>query len=81
MEFLWFILAGAIAGWLAGVIFKGSGYGLIGDIVIGILGGLIGGWLAAKLGIRLGGGALGGILTATGGAIILLFVASLFKKA
>ncbi len=81
MEFLWFIIIGAIAGWLAGQLFKGSGYGLLGNIIIGILGGLVGGWLAGKLGIRIGSGLLGSLLTATGGAIVLLFIASFFKKA
>ena len=81
MEFLWFILIGAIAGWLAGQIFKGSGFGLLGDVIIGIVGGLVGGWLAGRMGIRIGGGLLGSLLTATGGAIILLFIASLVKRA
>jgi len=81
MVFLWFILIGAIAGWLAGQIFKGSGLGLLGNIVVGILGGVIGGWLAGKLGISLGGGLLGSLLTATGGAIVLLFIVSLIRKA
>src|SRR5262249_6402054 len=81
MEFLWFIIIGAIAGWLAGKIFNGSGFGLLGDIIIGILGGLVGGWIAGKFGIRIGSGLLSSLLTATGGAVILLFIASLFKKA
>lgn len=80
MEFIWFIIIGAVAGWLAGQIFKGSGLGLLGNIVVGILGGIVGGWLAGKLGITFGG-KLGSLLVATGGAIILLFVASLIKKA
>jgi uncharacterized membrane protein YeaQ/YmgE (transglycosylase-associated protein family) len=80
MEFVWFILIGAVAGWLGGQIFKGSGLGLLGNIIVGILGGLVGGWIAGKLGISIGAGILGSLLTATGGAIILLFIASLVKK-
>ncbi len=79
MEFIWFILIGAIAGWLGGQIFKGSGMGLLGNIIVGILGGIIGGWLAGKLGISFGG-LFGSLLIATGGAVILLFIASLIKK-
>lgn len=80
MEFLWFILIGAAAGWLAGQIWKGSGLGVLGNIIVGILGGVIGGWLAGKLGISFAG-LLGNLLVATGGAIVLLFLASLIKKA
>jgi uncharacterized membrane protein YeaQ/YmgE (transglycosylase-associated protein family) len=80
MEFLWFILIGAAAGWLAGQIWKGSGLGVLGNIIVGILGGVIGGWLAGKLGISFGG-LLGNLLVATGGAVVLLFLASLIKKA
>ena len=74
------MVVGAVAGWLGGQIFKGSSLGLLGNIIVGILGGLVGGWLARKLGISLGAGILGSLLTATGGAIILLFIASLVKK-
>jgi uncharacterized membrane protein YeaQ/YmgE (transglycosylase-associated protein family) len=79
MNFLWFILLGAAAGWLAGQIMKGGGFGLLGNIVVGILGAVIGGWLAGALGIG-GGGLLGALLIATGGAVVLLFVVSLIKK-
>jgi len=51
MHFLWFIIIGAVAGWLAGTLVKGGGFGLLGDIVVGILGGIVGGWLAGALGI------------------------------
>ena len=66
------IIVGAIAGWLAGVIMKGSGYGLIGDIVIGILGGVVGGWILRALGLSLGGGFLGAIIVALIGAVVLI---------
>ncbi len=79
MEFLYFLLIGAISGWLAGQLWKGSGFGLIGNIVVGIIGSFIGGWLAGKLGIG-GGGLLWQILISAGGAWVLLFVISLIKK-
>jgi uncharacterized membrane protein YeaQ/YmgE (transglycosylase-associated protein family) len=81
MEFIWFIIIGLVAGWLAGVIMKGGGFGVIGDIVVGILGALIGGWLFTRLGASTGGGLLGAIIVATIGAIILIFVVRLFKRA
>jgi uncharacterized membrane protein YeaQ/YmgE (transglycosylase-associated protein family) len=79
MNFVWFILLGAVAGWLAGQITKGGGFGLIGNIVVGILGAVIGGWLAGILGIG-SGSLLGALLIATGGAVVLLFLVSLIKK-
>ena len=81
MEIVWFILVGVIAGWLAGVVMKGGGYGLIGDMVVGIVGALIGGFLFGKMGVSMGGGMLGSIIIATVGAIILIFILRLFKRA
>ena len=81
LQTLLIILAiGAVAGWLAGVIMKGGGYGLLGDIVIGIIGAFIGGFLFGLLGISAGGLA-GQIITATVSAIVLIFVLRMFKKA
>ena len=74
------LLIGGIAGWLAGLIMKGDGFGLVGNIVIGILGSLIGGWLFGMSSIPLGGGVLGAIVGATIGAVILLFVARLLRR-
>ncbi len=71
---------GAVAGWLAGVIMKGYGFGLIGNIVVGIVGAAIASWLFPYLGIRLGGDIVGAIISATIGAIILLFVIGLVKR-
>ena len=76
----WLVI-GAVAGWLAGLVMKGSGFGLLVDIVVGIVGAFIGGWLSGLLGISLGGGMLASIVTATLGAIALLFVVRLFKRA
>ena len=81
MEFVWFIIVGLIAGWLAGVIMKGGGFGVIGDIVVGIVGALIGGWLFSTMGVSTGGGLLGSIIVALIGAIILIFVLRLIKRA
>jgi uncharacterized membrane protein YeaQ/YmgE (transglycosylase-associated protein family) len=72
---------GIIAGWLAGVLVKGGGFGLLGDLVVGVIGALLGGWLFTKLGIWPGGGTLGAILVATVGAVILLFIVRLIKRA
>lgn len=79
MGFLYFLLIGAISGWLAGQIWKGGGFGLIGNIIVGIIGGFIGGWIAGRLGIG-GGGLLWQILIAVGGAWVLLLIISLIKK-
>ena len=75
-----FLIIGAIAGWLAGVVMKGGGFGLIGDIVVGIIGAFIGGWLFGVLGI-FAGGLIGAVITAFVGACVLLFVIRLIKKA
>jgi uncharacterized membrane protein YeaQ/YmgE (transglycosylase-associated protein family) len=73
---------GAIAGWLAGLLVQGTGFGLVGDIVVGILGALIAGFLFPMLGITLtlGGGVLGAIILAFIGAVILLVIVRLFKQ-
>ncbi|WP_233805745.1 GlsB/YeaQ/YmgE family stress response membrane protein [Paraburkholderia sp. HP33-1] len=74
------IIIGAIAGWLAGVLVKGGGFGLIVDIIVGIVGAFIGGWLAGVLHISLGSGWIGSIITAVIGAVILLFVIRLVRR-
>jgi uncharacterized membrane protein YeaQ/YmgE (transglycosylase-associated protein family) len=81
MEILWFILIGLIAGWLAGQLVRGGGFGVAGDIVVGILGALIGGYLFRSLGAAAGGGLLGSILVATLGAIILIVILRLIRRA
>jgi uncharacterized membrane protein YeaQ/YmgE (transglycosylase-associated protein family) len=80
MEFLWFILIGIAAGWLAGKIMKGGGYGLIGDLIVGVIGSLVGGFLFGLLGIATTG-KLGALVTATVGAIALIFLLRLIKRA
>lgn len=79
MEFLWFILIGLAAGWLAGQIMKGSGFGVIGDIVVGVIGALLGGFLFNALGL-FAGGLIGSLIVATVGAIVLLYILRLIKK-
>lgn len=76
----WLII-GVIAGWLAGKIVEGAGFGLIVDIVVGIVGAFIGGWLAGVLGISIGGGLISSIIVAVIGAVILLIVLRLIKRA
>ena len=80
MQFIWFILVGLIAGWLAGKVMKGGGYGVVGDIVVGILGALLGGWLFSTLGMSMGGGLVGAIIVATIGAVVLIFLLRLIKR-
>jgi uncharacterized membrane protein YeaQ/YmgE (transglycosylase-associated protein family) len=72
---------GAVAGWIAGLLFKGGGFGLLGNIIVGIIGGIIGGWLLPKLGVHIGSGMGGVILTSVLGALALLLVVNVFKKA
>ena len=76
---IWLVV-GAIAGWLAGMVVKGGGYGLIGDIVVGILGGLFAGWLLPQVGIVIGSGIIAAIIDAFIGAVILLIVLRLIKR-
>ena len=74
-----FLFIGAVAGWLASKFMKGGGYGLLGNIVIGIVGAFIGAFIFGAFGIR-AGGIIGSIVIATVGAAILLFVVGLIKK-
>ena len=75
-----FLVIGAVAGWLAGMIMKGGGFGLVGDIIVGVVGSLIGGWLFGLLGIA-AGGLIGSIIAAVVGAIILIAILRLIKRA
>ena len=75
------LLVGAIAGWLAGQIMKGYGFGLIGNIVVGVVGAFIAGLVFPAIGVSIGGGIIASIIHATIGAIILLFLIGLIKRA
>lgn len=77
---IWFLLIGLIAGWLAGKVMRGGGYGVIGDMIVGVIGALIGGWLFGQLGIS-AGGIIGAIITAFVGAVILIFLLRIIRRA
>jgi uncharacterized membrane protein YeaQ/YmgE (transglycosylase-associated protein family) len=75
------LIIGAIAGWLAGLIVRGAGFGLIGNIVVGIIGAFVASWLLPQLGVSLGGSALRDIINATIGGVIILVILSLIRRA
>lgn len=79
MGIIWFILIGLVAGWLAGQIMKGSGFGVLGDIVVGVLGAVLGGFLFNTLRLPWGG-LFGSLVVATIGAILLIFLVRLIKR-
>ena len=81
MGFLAWIVVGLIAGWPAGQVMKGGGYGVLVDIILGLLGGLLGGWLFGQLGLGAGGGMVGSIIVAFIGAVILVGITRLIKRA
>ena len=76
-----FLLIGAVAGWLAGLLMRGGGFGLLGNIVVGIIGAFVGGFLFGLDGLSAGSGLVGSLITAVVGAAVLLFIVGLFKKA
>ena len=79
MGFIWSIIIGIVAGYLAGKIMRGGGFGVIVNLILGIIGGVLGGWEFSLLGIS-AGGILGSLITSTVGAILLLWIGSLFNK-
>lgn len=79
MGFLTWIIVGLIAGWLAGQVMKGGGYGILVDIILGILGGILGGWVFGLLGLH-AGGLTGQIVVSFVGAVILVWLTRLVKK-
>lgn len=80
MGWLWFLLIGALAGWLAGLMTRGGGFGLVGDLVVGILGALVGGFLFDALNIHTVG-FIGSFITSTVGAVVLLTLIRVIKRA
>ena len=80
MNLLIFLLIGALAGWLAGLVMKGRGLGVLGNIVVGVIGAFLGGWLLPMLGVSFGGN-VGTFITAFIGAVILLAIVGLIKRA
>jgi uncharacterized membrane protein YeaQ/YmgE (transglycosylase-associated protein family) len=81
MEFLWFVLIGLAAGWLAGQFMRGGGFGVVGDLLLGIVGAMVGGFLFRQLGLSAGGGLIGALIVATIGAVVLLFLVRVIKRA
>ena len=77
---IWFLLIGLIAGWLAGQVMKGGGFGIIGDMIVGVIGAFIGGWVFGLLGIS-AGGLIGSLITAFVGAVILILLLRLIRRA
>jgi uncharacterized membrane protein YeaQ/YmgE (transglycosylase-associated protein family) len=75
------IVIGILAGWLAGKLMRGSGYGIIGDLVLGLIGGVVGGWLFSALNVPGPNGAIGELVVATIGAVILVFIAHAIRSA
>ncbi len=80
MHWIWFIVIGAVAGWLAGLITRGRGFGLLGDLILGVIGALVGGFLFGLLGLA-AYGLIGSLVTATVGAIVLLALVRVLKSA
>lgn len=78
---LYSIIVGLIAGWLAGQVMRGGGYGVLIDILLGLVGGLVGGWLFGSLGIWPGAGMFGSILVSFVGAVILVAITRALKRA
>ena len=76
---IWFLLIGLIAGWLAGQVMRGGGFGLIGDMIVGVIGAFLGGWLFGLLGIA-AGGLIGSQITAFVGAVVLIFLLRLIRR-
>ena len=74
-------MIGLLAGWLAGLLMKGGGYGIIGDIIVGVLGSLVGGYLFKTLGVSLGGGLAANLIVATVGAVVLILFLRVLKRA
>ena len=81
MRLIWLLIIGWAAGWLAGQLSKGHGFGVVGDMIVGILGAVFGGFLFRVLGIYPGGGFLSYVVTATIGAVILLYLVRVIKSA
>jgi uncharacterized membrane protein YeaQ/YmgE (transglycosylase-associated protein family) len=80
MNILWYLIIGGVAGWLAGQIMKGRGFGILGNIVVGIVGGIVGGMMLGLLGFQ-GSGLIASLVTALLGAIVLLAIVGAIKKA
>lgn len=81
MEFVWFLIIGGVAGWLAGLFMKGRGFGILGNIVVGVIGALLGGFLFRLLGLSSDGSLIGALVVSFVGAVVLLVIVGALKKA
>lgn len=79
ISLFWFLVIGIAAGWIAGLIMKGSGFGMVGDLIVGVLGAIVGGFLFSFFGIT-AGGLMGSLIMAIVGAVVFLFIASLIRR-
>jgi uncharacterized membrane protein YeaQ/YmgE (transglycosylase-associated protein family) len=80
MGLLYWLVVGLIAGWLAGVVMRGGGYGIVVDIILGILGGILGGWIFSMLGVGAGGGLVGSVIVAFVGAVVLVAISRALRR-
>jgi len=81
MGIVYWLVVGLVAGWLAGQVMKGGGYGVVVDIILGLVGGVVGGWVFGALGIGGGSGMLGSIIVAFVGAVILVAITRVLRRA
>ena len=77
---IWFLLIGLIAGWLAGKVVRGGGFGVVGDMIVGVIGAFLGGWLFSLIGIS-AGGLIGSLVTAFVGAVVLILILRAIRRA
>ena len=81
MQAIWYVLIGLAAGWMAGQLVRGGGFGVVGDVLVGVCGAVLGGVLFDVLGLSSGGGRLGSLIVATVGAVVFLLLLRLIRKA
>ena len=80
MNIIWFLIIGALAGWLAGILTKGKGFGILGNMIVGVVGAMIGGHIFQFVGVSVGSGFWSSLITALIGALVLLFLINLIRK-
>ena len=80
IHIVWFLVIGALAGWLAGILTKGRGFGILGNMIVGVVGAVIGGHIIHFIGVPSGHGFIGSLVTALVGALVLLFIINLIQK-
>jgi uncharacterized membrane protein YeaQ/YmgE (transglycosylase-associated protein family) len=80
MNIIWFLIIGALAGWLAGILTKGKGFGILGNMIVGVVGAMIGGHIFHFVGVTVGSGSWSSLVTALVGALVLLFIINLIRR-